>query len=140
MKVFLDTNVLIDLVCSREGFVEAAKTIFLMGHEKKIELIISSVSFINAFYIGKRSQLSTEQLRHSLSVIEQFVSISDIGHNEISKSLTNFSFSDFEDSVQYHSAQNWYADVIVTRNQKDFKSALLPVMSPDEFILYWHSL
>lgn len=54
MKVFIDTNVLIDFVCSRQGFVEAAKTIFLMGHEGEIELILSSLSFVNCFYIGKR--------------------------------------------------------------------------------------
>lgn len=134
-KIFIDTNVLIDFVCCREEFLKAAKTIFLMGHEKEVELVISSLSFINTYYVGKRNKLPVEQLKHSLLMIATFVTISDIGRNDILASLTETEFKDFEDAVQYYSAKKWYADVIVTRNKKDFQNADIPVLTPDEFLV-----
>lgn len=41
---------------------------------------------------------------------------------------------DFEDALQYCSAKSIEADVIVTRNVKDFSFSEIPVMTPEEFI------
>lgn len=43
-------------------------------------------------------------------------------------------WKDFEDCVQYLSAANIGADVIVTRNVKDYASTSIPVMTPTEFL------
>lgn len=45
-------------------------------------------------------------------------------------------FSDFEDAMQYFSAQSQKVDYIVTRNKKDFAPATIPVFEPQEFIEY----
>ena len=46
----------------------------------------------------------------------------------------NSDFSDFEDSLQYFSALRTECDIIITRNGKDFKKSIIPVMTPDEFL------
>jgi hypothetical protein len=43
-------------------------------------------------------------------------------------------FGDFEDAMQCVSAENCRADLIVTRNVKDFKKSPIPSFSPDEFL------
>lgn len=43
-------------------------------------------------------------------------------------------FTDFEDCLQYSSAVSIKADVIITRNKKDFRQAAIPVLSPEEFL------
>ena len=43
-------------------------------------------------------------------------------------------FSDLEDALQYYSACAFSADVIVTRNKKDFSVAEIPVFTPKEYI------
>ncbi|CAN5483961.1 hypothetical protein BH23BAC3_BH23BAC3_05720 [soil metagenome] len=45
---------------------------------------------------------------------------------------------DYEDAVLHQSAVN--LDVIVTRNQKDFKKSVLPVYNPTEFLTVLQSL
>lgn len=43
-------------------------------------------------------------------------------------------YEDFEDTVQYFSALQAEADLIVTRDTKGFEEASLPVMTPAEFL------
>ena len=53
--------------------------------------------------------------------------------NIIEKGL-NSNFSDFEDSLQYFCALRSNCHILITRNVKDFKESLIPVMTPDEFL------
>lgn len=49
-RAFLDTNILIDLICSREPFIEKAQLIFALGYSGKVNLLISALSFVNTIY------------------------------------------------------------------------------------------
>ncbi|WP_240612558.1 PIN domain-containing protein [Brumimicrobium salinarum] len=59
--------------------------------------------------------------------------ICSLNEQTIEKGL-NSSFADFEDALQYFNATEAECDIILTRNGKDFKKSLLPIMTPDEFI------
>ena len=48
MKIFWDTNVLIDLLMLRKPFYDSASTILTMAEENKWEIVISSLSIVNA--------------------------------------------------------------------------------------------
>ena len=39
-----------------------------------------------------------------------------------------------EDAMQYFSAEKFGADIIITRNKKDFQNAQLPVYTPKEYL------
>ena len=54
MKVYIDTNILIDLVCLREPFAEQAQKLFALGYIGKLSLITSALSFVNTIYIGRK--------------------------------------------------------------------------------------
>ena len=43
-------------------------------------------------------------------------------------------FNDFEDALQYYTAIKAKADIIITRNGKDFTASKLPVMTAAEYI------
>ncbi len=49
MKVFLDTNVVLDLLAKRVPFFEAAAEIVTLALEKRIDLYVSSISFVTVF-------------------------------------------------------------------------------------------
>lgn len=132
MKVFIDTNILVDLVCAREGYVEAAKEIFALGYEKKVLLVISPLSYINTFYIGRRYKYDAGRLINVLRKIESFTKTSDFDGLTIKQTLLS-GWTDIEDASQYFSARDADVDIIVTRNAKDFKSSLITVLTPNEF-------
>ena len=55
MKVFLDTNVIIDFYAQRESFFRPAAIIVDLAMRGNIELCVSSLSFVNAFYVLRKT-------------------------------------------------------------------------------------
>jgi hypothetical protein len=43
-------------------------------------------------------------------------------------------FKDFEDALQHYSAIEVKSDLIITNNIKDYKTSLIPVMTPKQFV------
>ena len=58
---------------------------------------------------------------------------SDLTDKVIEKGLSS-RFSDFEDALQYHCAIKMECNILITRNEKDFKNSDIPVMTPDEYL------
>ena len=55
MKVFLDTNIIIDVMERREPFFLQSANILELGYRKEISLYATSLSFINALYISRKN-------------------------------------------------------------------------------------
>ena len=131
-RVFLDTNVILDLLGERKPFYESIAKIATLGEKKKITLVASPISFATVNYFLSKfenSKIAREKLR-KFKIISEVCSLDE---NTIEKGL-NSSFNDFEDALQYFSATISDCELIITRNGKDFKKSLLPVMTPDEFL------
>ena len=61
------------------------------------------------------------------------VGTATVSDDEIRRAIA-LDWDDFEDAVQYASGESLNVDYLVTRNKKDFASARLPVVTPEEFI------
>jgi len=132
-KVFIDTNIVIDLLSKRKPFYDETADIFSLADKKIIELSISSLTIANTSYIILRhtnSKIAKEILR-KLRLIVNVLSLND---KIIDITLNDDSFSDFEDGLQYFTAIENNQDLIITRNLKDFKASKLPVMTARQFI------
>ena len=131
MRVYLDTNILIDFVCKREPFYEPSKGIFALGSIGQIELVTSSLSIVNTIYIGRKYELHIVKQR--IKSILSFVSVCDLQAKVVIKSLDS-DWKDYEDYVQSISGLESFADCIVTRNKKDFRKSVIPVYTIDELM------
>jgi predicted nucleic acid-binding protein len=129
-KVFLDTNVIMDLILEREPFSKEAKTIFTVKDEYGFDIFISALSIANIAYSLDRSG---KKPHDTISKLLYWVSIIDLSVNTIKETALS-KFDDFEDGLQYFCAFSIDADVIITRNKKDFKHAIIPVFTPHEFL------
>lgn len=130
-KVFLDTNVVIDLLDKREGFYPAAVKLFTLAYNGKLSLYISPLTYATAAYILRKHP--AEKLRMLLSNLRKLSHVALADEKTVDEALSS-GFGDFEDALQYYSAAKENVDVIVTRNIKDFSLSKLPVMMPDEFL------
>ena len=99
--VFLDTNVVIDLLDKREGFYIDALKIFRKAYNKEIKIYISPLTYATASYILRKHEKS--ELMVLLSNLRQLVSISICDETVVDNSLTS-DFDDFEDAMQYYCA------------------------------------
>lgn len=131
-KLFLDTNVVIDLLSKREPFYKAAVLIFSMAFKKKVSLYISPMTYATASYLlRKQGQERMILLLHDLRQLSK-VTVAD--ERVIDQTLDS-DFTDIEDGMQYYSALSKHIDIIITRNVKDFVPySELPVLTPDEFL------
>lgn len=137
-RLFLDTNILVDLVCYRKPFVQEAEKIFAMAAMRKVSVAISALSYINTVYIARKYDICTQKVLEILKNIATFTTITDLNESTI-KNAMDCGWNDFEDAVQYYSSQTFIADYIITRNPKDFAKSNIPVYTPSEFfqITYW---
>ncbi len=132
-KPLVDTNVILDLLAKREPFYSASEQIFSLADIGDLELIVSTLSIVNAHYILKELL----KKKNSRSIIRKFkVLVESVELNDkiIELALNDLHFKDFEDGIQFYTALEAQCTVIVTRNLKDFKNSTIPVMSPKEFI------
>ena len=131
-NVFVDTNVIIDLLAKREPFYKDAQDLFTLSDKKEIQLCISSLSFANAYYSIVKHHKEVDAKKY-LAKFKVLVTVFPLEDKAIELALAS-EFSDFEDGLQYFVAMDNDADVIITRNKKDFKSSKIPVLTAGEYL------
>lgn len=130
-KVFLDTNIVIDLLDKREPFYIEAVALFTLAYKKKIALYVSPMTYATTSYLlRKHGKDNTKILLRNFRQLSK-VTIAD--EKVVDDALAS-SFNDYEDALQYYSALSKKVNVIVTRNTKDFSPAKIPVLTPKEFL------
>lgn len=132
-NIFLDTNVLMDILANRQPFYKSSSEIYKLGLRKKVTLFTSSNTISTLHYLLKKFT-TEENIRKSLEEVTTVLSIIPIDINIIKKSLKS-NHKDFEDAIQIVSAQSINnMDCIVTRDLKDYKFAEITVLTPDDFL------
>ena len=131
-KVFLDTNIIVDLIADRKPFSKFAIEIFQSFESNKIQLFTSSHSIATTYYLLKKF-VDDKSLRYTLLGLLEYLTVIPVNTDILSKGLRSKQ-KDFEDAVQIFCATSIEKmDCIVTRNVKDFKGSEIPVLAPDEF-------
>ena len=131
-KLFLDTNVVLDLLGEREPFYDAIAKIVSLSDKGKIQLTVSALTYSTIFYILSRFE-EKEIVKEKIRKFKIVAQTSDLTDKIIDKGLAS-KFKDFEDALQYYSALKSGCSIIITRNGKDFKLADISVFSPDEYL------
>ena len=131
-NIFVDTNIVIDLLAKREPFYKEAQDLFTLGDKNEVNLFISSLTFANAYYSIVRHHKEVDAKKY-LSKFKVLVTILSLDAKAIELALAS-DFKDFEDGLQYFIAMDNEADVIITRNKKDFANANIPVMTAGEYL------
>ena len=131
-KVFLDTNIMLDLLGKREPFFDSIAKIATLAEAGELTLVVSALSYSTANYILEKTKTHKDILS-SLQKFKNISIISDLNENVIEMAL-NSDFEDFEDALQYFCAFQSNCDIILTRNSKDFKISTIPTMTADDFL------
>ena len=131
MKVLIDTNVILDILCNRLPFVEDARKIFRLCEVNKITRYISALSIPNIVYI-MRKELDADKISDILEKLSLIFTITDLKSSDLTKAA-KLGFDDYEDALQSVCASRIKADFIITRNIKDFSFSKVAAVKPSEF-------
>lgn len=131
-KLFIDTNVMLDLLGERMPYYDSIAKIATLADKGQLTIVVSALSYSTVgYFLTKFENLNVakDKLR-KFKIISEICGLDDL---IIEKGL-NSNFSDFEDSLQYFSALQSECSVLITRNGKDFKESRIPVMTADEYL------
>ena len=131
-RVFVDTNIVLDLLAKREGFYRDASQLFSLADKQKLSLCVSSLTFANTHYLLAR-QLSPAAARKVLRDLNVLVLVLPLD-DKVLKLALNSDFNDFEHAIQYFTAMEHNIPLILTRNLKDFKTSKIPVMTAADYL------
>lgn len=123
---------MLDLLGERKPFYVPIAKIAALAEKGRLTMVASPISFATVNYFLAKfegAKIAREKLRKFKIICE----ICLLDEQIIEKGL-NSSIKDFEDALQYFSATESDCELIITRNGKDFKKSLLPVMTADEFL------
>lgn len=132
INLFLDTNVILDLLGERIPFFDSIAKVATLADQKKLIVTASPLSFVTVEYVLTKFE-SSESVLNKLRKFKILCKVCEVNEELIDKGL-NSNFKDFEDAVQYFTAMRSNCNIIITRNGKDFKHSTIPVMTADEYL------
>ena len=135
MKIFVDTNIIIDALTGREPFRESAEQIFMLAANQLQDMYITAGSATDIYYLIKKHLHNTEQSKNTMSKLYQLFGILDVTANDCQDALLS-NMNDYEDAVVSCCAKRNQMDYIVTRNIKDYKQSKVKALLPDDFVKF----
>jgi predicted nucleic acid-binding protein len=132
-KVFVDTDIALDLLSKREPHYTAAAKLFTLADKGRLSIYISSLSFSNLNYLLTR-QYDARESRRILNSFKVLVKVLPVDDKIIELSLSS-KFSDFEDAIQYFAAIEQGIKILLTRNTKDYSLAKIAVLTPEAYLM-----
>ena len=98
MKVMIDTNIILDVLCNRKDFVDDSLKVFKLCEVKKVSGYISALSIPNIVYI-MRKELDSKMIKEILEKLSLIFEIVDLKEDDLKRAST-LNFKDYEDAIQ----------------------------------------
>ncbi|GHV12815.1 PIN domain-containing protein [Spirochaetia bacterium] len=131
-KIFIDSDIILDVLAERELFYEPAAEILDLGSSKKLELYTTAVVLANVFYF-LRKKYGIEKSKGLLKKLRRIIKVLPIDEAMIDSTLES-KFGDFEDGLQYFSAKESGIPIILTRNIKDYREKDVTAQTAEEYL------
>ncbi len=132
MKVFLDTNIILDEALSRPDFDQDARSVIEWCIRHAEETYVAFHTLTNTYYV-LRGQLGNQVARSALRKLLGWVVLAPASQRQFDAALVGDT-GDLEDALQCQSALEAGADVIVTRDLRGFRDCQLRTLSPADFL------
>ena len=132
MKLFLDTNIILDVLTDRAPFAEDSAAVLSVIERGEAEGFIAAHAATTVFYLLHK-ELGLKRAKKALMDLLRLANVVPVDHDRLLQALA-MNWDDFEDAVQAASAAKIEADYLITRNQGDFTHADVPTRSPAEYL------
>lgn len=132
MRVLVDTNIVLDVLLARRPFVGASAEVFGLIEHSKIEGLLCATTITTIDYLLTQA-MPRPVARQALQKLLKLFEIVSVNRAVLEEAL-NSKLTDFEDAIIDQAGRLAGAEVVVTRNQQDFRHATLKVLGPDELL------
>lgn len=132
MKVLLDVNVIVDILGATEDVfysVQALDVMILRGFQPC--MVVSEAATVQ-YVLSARKYASVDRALAAIEGISELLTVLDTTEADFRNAL-NEPLGDFEDAMLAWAARRHGADLIVTRNLRDFRKSPVAAMTPQQF-------
>lgn len=131
-NVYVDSDVILDVLIDRDPFNFDANQVFAYAETGRFKLSTSPLCIANAHYVVAK-KIGNANSKTLLTTVLKLITVVDIPALVVQNAFAS-KVTDFEDALQVETAIHSGADIIVTRNIKDFRHSSIPVLTPSQFI------
>jgi len=132
MKVFIDTNVLLDVLARREPYYADSAQVWTLAETGQLTGFASALSLPDLFYLLHRTK-GKKAARKVMNILRDIFSLVPLDA-QITNQAIDAGIEDFEDAIQFFSALRAGATVLITRNPKHFPGGDIAIQTPGEFL------
>ena len=131
MRIFIDANVLIDLIAQREPYRKSANKLVLMSYFGDADIWVSAKSYTDVFYV-LRKHFSSQEIQSLFLQGLGVLKVCSVDGADIREAAERC-WPDFEDCLVAVCAEKVRADKFLTRDEEGFSRLSIPAMTPDDF-------
>jgi predicted nucleic acid-binding protein len=134
MKIFLDANILVTVLCNEyPRFTECARVLSLADDER-FEVFTSPLCLaIGAYFAEKKN--GKKLAKRKIALLAGKLRITTMDGTVAKRTVANRKVDDFEDGLEYYSAVDSDCTCIVTYDRNDFHFSEMEVLDAREFLL-----
>ena len=129
--VFVDTNVILDVLLQRGAFWQDAMKVFTLAELGEFRACVSASSITDIFYVAKK-KLTTTVARAAIDKLLYLFEVVSVDINDLRSALA-LPIDDMEDALQVWCAQKVKADALITRDVGDFQDIGIAVITPADY-------
>lgn len=131
-NVFVDNDVILDVLIDRLPFNADANKVFQFAETGRITLMTSPLCVANTHYVISK-KIGNANSKSVLASVLKLITVVDMPASVVRNAFAS-KVTDFEDALQVETAMHFGADLILTRNIKDFRNSPIPVLTPSQFL------
>lgn len=132
MRVFLDTNILLDIIEQRTPFYSDSQGVLDECDRRGVEIFVAWHGLATVFYITARKQSEAYAMQMMKDLLS-WATVATVGQSEAINAL-GYGIADYEDALIAAAASACDADWLVTRDVAGFAKSPVSPIDPPAFL------
>lgn len=134
IRAFIDANILVSVLNKEYPLFTHTSRILSLSGSNKFQLYTSPICLAIAFYFSEK-KYNAKIAKQKISLLCDNIRIAGASSAAVKKALLNDAVKDFEDGLEYYSAEENNCDCIITEDVHDFYFSKIEVLNSENFFL-----
>ena len=130
-RIFVDTNILLDVLLEREGYYYDALKIWASAENGDVEACIAAISLNNVHYVMRKLKSETTAMI-AVKILLRIFKVIPVDA-DILGLAADFHDKDFEDDIQLQCALKAKCSQLFTRNPNHYDNSAIAIVPPSSF-------
>ncbi len=130
-RIFVDTNILLDVLLEREGYYYDALKIWANAENGNVEACIAAISLNNIHYVMRKLKSETTAMI-AVKILLRIFKVIPVDADILGLAV-DFHDKDFEDDIQLQCALKAKCSQLFTRHPNHYDHSAIAVVPPSSF-------